>query len=174
VVAANVTASTAPTNDTARSVTLAQAERAEARDASAQASRSIAEKAVSALGRRRAADQPAHLTQPGAPVVGGAAGAAAPTAPPRLVQEETMVEGGRDVRRRIYRVEEVLVTLDERLPSPSPQSMRAEAANTPRADSTRAIPVQAIRWTDARGAEFTLTGPVPPERLERIRKLLGY
>jgi hypothetical protein len=162
-----------PTDDTVRSVVVAQGYREEARDLSAQAAPSAAEKVVAGLSRRRAAEQPARYAEPRqtAPTVGMAAGAAVQEAPPQLVQEETMVEGGRDVRRRIYRVDELLVTLDERVSRPANES-RAESANAPLADSSTVN--RAIRWTDARGTEYTLTGPAPAERLERIRKRLGY
>ena len=96
-----------------------------------------------------------------------------------------MTEDGRDVRRRIYRVDGILVTLDERLPgleleerhppveaNAAAAPLRAQVAPAP-ADST-AGSTNTIRWTDARGAELTLTGPAPQARLERIRKLLGY
>jgi hypothetical protein len=175
VVAADAaTAAGTPTDDTVRSVVVAQGYREEARDLSAQAAPSVAEKAVAGLSRRRAAEQPARYAEPRAtaPTVGAAAGAAVPEAPPRLVQEETMVESGRDVRRRIYRVDELLVTLDERAPRPALNEARADSANASLTDSTTVN--RAIRWTDARGTEFTLTGPAPAERLERIRKRLGY
>jgi hypothetical protein len=176
VVAADAaTAARTPTDDTVRSMVVAQGYREEARDLSAQAAApSVAEKAVAGLTRRRAAEQPARYAEPRptAPTVGMAAGASVQEAPPQLVQEETMVEGGRDVRRRIYRVDELLVTLDERVPRPATNEARVESANAPLADS--ATVNRAIRWTDARGTEFTLTGAAPAERLERIRKRLGY
>jgi hypothetical protein len=161
--------STAGTDDTLRSVTLAQVERAEARDASAQASSSVAGKVGAAAARRRAADAPASFaeTRP----TGAAFGAAASAEAPRLVQEEKMMEGGREVRRRIYSVDGILVTLDERLPALELEERRA-AANAPPQDS--AAVSTTIRWTDASGKQFTLTGAAPAERLERIRKLLGF
>jgi hypothetical protein len=163
-----------PTDDTVRSTVLAQSYREEARDLAAQAAPPVAEKAVAGLSRRRAAEQPARYAEPRptAPTVGAAAGAAVREEPPQLVQEETMVEGGRDVRRRIYRVDELLVTLDERVARPATNEARAELAIAPLADSTTVT--RTIHWTDARGAEYTLTGAAPPERLERIRKRLGY
>jgi hypothetical protein len=91
---------------------------------------------------------------------------------PRLVQEEMMTEDGREVRRRIYRVDDLLVTLDERAPVPVERAERERAQAPARADSVATYTT--IRWTDAAGTDFALTGPASPERLERIRKLLGY
>lgn len=182
----NAGAPPARTDDTLRSIAIAQAQREEAQEFSAEAKSSVGEKLADALPRRRAAaDASARFAEPRAaapralePTIGGAVGAAA-TGDTRLVQEERMTEGAREVRRRIYRVDGILVTLDERLPSAVDEAMRARSANAapaapaPPADSV-ARSTSTIRWTDARGAELTLTGPASPERLERIRKLLGY
>jgi hypothetical protein len=90
-----------------------------------------------------------------------------------------MTEGGREVRRRIYRIDGILVTLDERLPTAVDEARPAAPANAaamlpaPRPDSAVGA-TNTIRWLDARGAELTLTGPASPVRLERIRKLLGF
>ena len=75
----------------------------------------------------------------------------------------------------------MLVTLDERAPDTRELEQRrarleagaAQAAPMTRADSA-VTRTNTIRWTDARGAEFTLSGPASPARLEEIRKLLGY
>jgi hypothetical protein len=67
-------------------------------------------------------------------------------------------------------VDDLLVTLDERAPVPVERAERAQAPA--RADSVATHTT--IRWTDAAGTDFALTGPASPERLERIRKLLGY
>jgi hypothetical protein len=169
----------ARTDDSLRSLRVADARPAETRQGREEdASSSIAEKAVGALTRRRSAEAQAKFAEPrpAAPAVGGAAGAAAPApmaalgAGPRLVQEEMMTEDGREVRRRIYRVDDLLVTLDERAPVPVERAERAQAPA--RADSVATHTT--IRWTDAAGTDFALTGPASPERLERIRKLLGY
>lgn len=168
-----------PTDDSLRPMAVAQAERAEARDASTETASSLAGKVGAAAARRRAPEAKASFseTRPTAPAVGAASGAAAPVEvarraePPRLVLEEKMLEGGRDVRRRIYSVDGILVTLDERGAIVELEERRAQSANAPRQDSTAVT--TAIRWTDASGKEFTLTGAAPPERLERIRKLLG-
>lgn len=161
------------TDDSVRSVTVVAAQRAEARESSAQAGGAMAEKAVGDVTRRRTADASARYARPAAPAVGGAAGAAAIADGPRLVQEEKMrEEGGREVRRRIYSVDGVLVTLDERQPVGAELEVRARIANAPPADS--AATSTTIRWTDAKGVEFTLTGGAPRERLEQIRKRLGY
>jgi hypothetical protein len=182
--------STARTDDSLRSVTLDQVTRAEASDASAQASSALTGKIGAAAARRRAADAPANFaeTRPTAPAVGTASGAAAPGETPRLVLEERMREGGREVRRRIYSVDSILVTLDERAPALElqleqrraaqsnalelEQRRPAQSANAPRQDS--AAVSTTIRWTDASGKEFTLTGAAPQARLEQLRKLLGY
>lgn len=171
VVAEAASAPPARTDDSVRSVTVAAAHRDEARASSAQASDAMPEK-VAELTRRRAADASARYARPAAPAVGGAAGAAAIADGTRLVQEERKREEGREVRRRIYSVDGVLVTLDERPPVGGELEVRARIANAPPADS--AAIGNTIRWTDARGTEFTLTGAAPRERLEQIRKRLGY
>jgi hypothetical protein len=170
VVAGAASAPAVPTDDSVRSVTVAQAERAEAHESSAQASRPAAEKVVvTGLAQQRAADASRRYTEarPAAPTVGATAGV---TDGPRLVQEERMIEGGREVRRRIYSVDGVLVTLDERPPTATDLAARGRAGNAG-ADSLALG--TSIRWIDAKGTEFTLTGPAPQERLEQIRKLLG-
>ena len=176
-VATDAAASVARTDDTLRSVTVAEARREEAVVGLAEAKSSVAQKAADGLGRRRAAETQAAFTEPrpvaAAPSVGGAAGAAAPSHGPRLVQDATMTENGRDVRRRIYMVDNLLVTLDERLAVGDAYEMRRSAANAERPDSS-ATGTTTIQWTGAKGTEFTLTGPAPKERLERIRKALGY
>jgi hypothetical protein len=176
------------TDDTLRSITIAQAQRENVQELSTEAKSSVGEKLADVLPRRRAAaESPARFAEPraAAPGIGGVAGGAARTGDPRLVQEERMTESGGEVRRRIYRVDGILVTLDER-----PSGLELEERR-PRAEANAAVappPVQAapapadstagstntIRWTDARGNELTLTGPASPARLERIRKLLGY
>jgi hypothetical protein len=163
----------ARTDDTVRSVTVAAAQRAEMEERSVEAKSAVTETIATGLARRRAAEARSQFAEPlsAAPSVGRAGGAATPGGEARLVQEETMVEGGREVRRRIYRVEGLLVTLDERLPIDADVTMRAQAANAP-ADSTAGVAT--IQWTNASGTEFTLRGPAPRERLEQIRKLLGY
>ena len=158
------------TDDSVRSVTVATAQRAEARESVERSSSAVAEKAVGEVARRRAADASARYTRPAAPAVGGAAGASRLADGPRLVHDERMTEEGREVRRRIYRVDGVLVTLDQRQPGDRDMAARAPIANTPPADTT-VLPAM-IRWTDAKGAEFTLTGPAPRERLEQIRTLI--
>lgn len=171
----------ARTDDSLRSLRVADARAAETREGrEADASSSIAEKAVGALTRRRSAETQAKFAEPrpATPAVGGAARAAAPApmaaleAGPRLVQDEMMTEGGREVRRRIYRVDDLLVTLDERAPVPVERAEQERAQAPARADSVATHTT--IRWTDASGTDFALTGPASQERLERIRKLLGY
>jgi len=162
------------TDDSARSVTIASAQRAEAEQRSAEGKSAILEKIPTGLARRRASEAPTRFAEPlpAAASIGAATGAAAPGREPRLVQEEKMTEGGREVRRRIYQVEDLLVTLDERLPVAAEEASRSQAANTAPADST--LGVTTIRWSGPGGAELTLRGAAPRERLERIRKLLGY
>jgi hypothetical protein len=174
-VATDAAASVARTDDTLRSVRVAEARREEAAEGMAEAKSSVAQKVADGLGRRRAAETQAAFTEPrpAAASVGGAAGAAAPSQGPRLVQDATMTENGRDVRRRIYMVDNVLVTLDERLAVSDAYEMRRSAANAARPDSS-ASGTMTLQWTGANGTEFTLTGPAPKERLERIRKALGY
>ena len=84
-----------------------------------------------------------------------------------------MTESGREIRRRIYMVDNVLVTLDERLAIGDAYEMRRSAANAARPDSS-AVGTTTIQWIGANGSELTLTGPAPKERLERIKKALGY
>ncbi|HEU5183613.1 MAG TPA: hypothetical protein VFU01_03525, partial [Gemmatimonadaceae bacterium] len=111
--------------------------------------------------------------------IGAAAGTVPDSISARLVQEVRMTEGGQEVWRRIYRVDSILVTLDERHPSVLEETIRMpvapeqRAAPSPLAIDTTMRPTNTIRWRDARGAELTLTGPAPKARLERIRKLLG-
>ena len=110
--------------------------------------------------------------------IGAAAGTAPDSSDARLVQEVRMTEGGQEVRRRIYRVDSILVTLDERRPRlmeevRMPVAQEQRAAPSPLAIDTTMRPTNTIRWSDARGAELTLTGPASKARLERIRKLLG-
>ena len=161
------------TDDSLRSLRVAEARREEAEDRSVEG-KSVAEKVAGGLARRRAAESQAGFAEQRAVTasVGGAAGAAAPVQAPRLVQEERMLEGGREVRRRIYLVDGLLVTLDERLPSAANDMARAPVAAAPRPDSVPGM--TAITWTSATGSELTLTGAGTKERLERIRKGLGY
>lgn len=169
----------ARTVDSVPPMRVAEAQREEAAERVAEGKSSVAEKVAGGLARRRAAEAPTAFAEPRpmAASVGAAGGGAsaqsavAPSAGPRLVQEETMRESGREVRRRIYLVENVLVTLDERLPPAATETMRAPSANA-RPDSAQGI--TAITWTAPSGNELTLTGPVAKERLERIRKVLGY
>jgi hypothetical protein len=144
---------------------------------------SVAEKLARALpGRRDAADAAARFVPPPPPLSGrGVAGGVAQSAPNvRLLQQEQMKEGDRDIRRRIYRVDDLLVTLDERLPV-AMEERRERAANlmapaavpAPAADSATAS-VNTVRWIDARGFELSLTGAATKERLEQIKKVLGY
>ena len=174
VVAEAGRAAAAPTDDSIRSVTVATAQRAGARESTAPASDARAEKAVSELARRRSADASARYARPATPssAVGAAAAAPAPAVGPSLVQEEGVTEEGRDVRRRIYRVGGVLVTLDERAPTGRDMEASGRIANAPPADT--AMTIRTIRWRNATGTEFTLTGPVSLQRLEEIKKLLGY
>jgi hypothetical protein len=182
-----VAAAPARTDDTVRSIVLAQAEREEAQGRPAEGKSSIGEKLAGALPRRQAADAAVRFGEPraAAPGYAGALSAAAVVANQRLVHEERMTEGGREVLRRIYRIDGILVTLDERLPGALDEMRRARveanAAPVVPAPAVPAAPVDSapestntIRWTDARGAELTLTGAASPERLERFRKLLGY
>jgi hypothetical protein len=146
----------------------------------------VAEKVASALGARRSVPEAAHYgaraAQPAINVVGK------PNAP-RALTEEQMVEDGRVVVRRVYRVEETLVTLDERAPREEVEQQerrerlqvleerlrRVERApeQAARLDSAPTA-ITTIRWVDSRGAEFTLSGAVSREQLERFRRLLGH
>ncbi|HJU67068.1 MAG TPA: zf-HC2 domain-containing protein, partial [Gemmatimonadaceae bacterium] len=162
VIAEAAPVSGARTDDSLRSLAVAQLERQEARDASAEATSSLAGKIGAGAVRRRAQEAQASYaeTRPPPPVVGTAAGAPAREEAPRLVQEEKMVESGDEVRRRIYSVDGILVTLDERFPGPFER--RRAAANADLRDTTAVTTT--IRWTDASGKEFTLTGPASAER----------
>ncbi len=160
---------------------VAQAERkVEAQEGAAKAAATenrvqglVGDRAETEMDRRRYA-----RVMPSA-AIGAAAGTAPGSSDARLVQEVRMTEGGQEVWRRIYRVDSILVTLDERRPSVMEEAVRMPVAPEQRAapspltiDSTMR-PTNTIRWRDARGAELTLTGPAPKARLERIRKLLG-
>lgn len=173
----------ARTDDTARlGVELAAGNRI-ATDAREQEARSsaAAEKASEALGGvRRAGGRFAEPVAPQARLRAAPEGNA-----PRLLTEERTVDAGRVVVRRVYRVEETLVTLDERAPLAGAQReqqameervSRVEPqaySQAPSVDSTTTR-VSTIRWVDSRGAEFTLSGPAPQAQLERFRRLLGY
>jgi hypothetical protein len=174
-VAMDAASSVARTDDTLRPVRVAEARREEAAEESAEGKASVAQKVAGGLGRRRAPETQAAFREPRAMAasVGGAAGAAAPSQPPRLVQDLTMTESGREVRRRIYMVDTVLVTLDERLVIVGEYEQRRSATKAARPDSS-AGGTTTIQWTGENGTEFTLTGPAPKETLERIRKALGY
>jgi putative zinc finger protein len=176
-VAMDAASSVARTDDSLRPVRVAEARREEAAEASAEGkSSSVAQKVTGALGRRRAAEtQAAFADRPpvASPSVGGAAGAAVPSQGPRLVQDVTMTESGREVRRRIYMVDNVLVTLDERPAIVGAYEMRRSAANAAQPDSS-ATGTTTIQWTGVNGTELTLTGRAPKEQLERIKKALGY
>jgi Putative zinc-finger len=106
--------------------------------------------------------------------VRGAASPAQPVPNVRLLQEEQMKEGGRDVRRRIYRVGDLLVTLDERAPQLLELEQRRSALQANVVADSAVASVNTIHWTDARGFELTLTGAATKDRLEQIRRVLGY
>jgi hypothetical protein len=180
---ASLSRAQARTDDTLRPIALAQAPRAEAQAYSAEGKAAVAEKLPTVSpGRQRGAEASARFAPPTSEQAislrGAAVGAARDT---RLILEERMTESGRDVRRRIYRVDSTLVTLDERAPDTRELEQRRarvetnapEAAPILRADSA-ATRTNTIQWTDARGVEFTLSGAASPARLEEIRKLLGY
>jgi hypothetical protein len=182
MVSAQVAALPVRTDDSARSVDVAQLRRQEAQEFSAEGKSSLNELAGVLPGRRATPEASARFAEPRAleRSISGVADAPGIARDTRLVQDERMTEDGREVRRRMYRVDGILVTLDERLSGLELEERRARveanAAPAPPAapsDSTRET-TNTIRWTDARGAELTLTGPASEARLERIRKLLGY
>ncbi|HZO58448.1 MAG TPA: hypothetical protein VFB51_02035, partial [Solirubrobacterales bacterium] len=160
---------------------VAQAERkVEAQESAAKAA-ATENRARGLVGGRAEADMEQRRYARVAPsaAIGAAAGTAPGSSDARLVQEVRMTEGGQEVWRRIYRVDSILVTLDERRPSVIEETSRMpvereqRAAPSPLPIDTTVRPTNTIRWRDARGAELTLTGPAPRARLERIRKLLG-
>ena len=172
----------ARTDDSARSVAMAQAQREERRDFSAEGKAALNEERARVLpGRRAAPEASARFAEPraAAPSIGNVV-ATGMAEDRRLLHDERMTEGGREVRRRIYSVDGILVTLDERLPSTvdavkqAPMANAVPAVPVPPARDSAAGTTNSIRWTDARGAELTLTGPASQVRLERIRKLLGF
>jgi hypothetical protein len=175
-------APTLRTDDTLRSVAVAQARREQAPELG-EGKVSLPERLRVLARPGQAAEASARFAEPRAAEANarGVVGAAFGTAEARLLQEERMTESGREVRRRIYRVDDVLVTLDERVPDVVEGERRARvdtyvappAAQAAPQDSTPTS-TNTIRWTDARGAELRLTGPVSKERLERIKALLGY
>ena len=174
--------SQARTDDTLRPIALAQAQAS-----SAEGKASVAQNLPTVVpSRQRGAEASARFAPPPSERAMGVRGAAVGSArDARLVLEERMTESGRAVRRLTYRVDNILVTLDELAPDTTTQAEErlrrvevnalaaAEAPAAPR-DSAAAAGTNTIRWTDPRGAEFTLTGPASPARLEEIRKLLGY
>ena len=175
------------TDDTVRSAAVSQA----LASAGGQAAREE-EKAAAAdvtaerLRRRGAAENPSRFAAPRTtePGVGGVVGAGSAAAPFRLMQERRLTEAGQEIVRRIYSVDGILVTLDEvpamlaleqrrpRVENAVP-SAKAPATPAPAPRDSAVTTTNTIRWRDARGAEFTLTGPASPERLARIRLLLG-
>lgn len=202
VAAAPAPPAPARTDDTLR---LSYAVAAEARvtaDTAQVADRSsVSEKLGGVLGARRSvADASARFAEPAAAQPRPLA-APEPNAP-RLLTEERMTEAdGRVVVRRVYRVEETLVTLDERTPGEQRDAFEQRRSSEERqasADSTVALErrrrmnvleleqrraevdsastpaATSISWVGASGTEFTLSGAVPREQLERFRRLLGY
>ena len=175
------------TDDTVRSAAVSQGLAYTGQQAAREEGKAAAADVANEARRRRVvAENPSRFAapRPSAPGVGGAAGAASAAAPFRLMQEERLTEAGQEVVRRIYSVDGILVTLDERLPMLELEQRRPRAENAvPSAKAPATPPAAAqdsavttsntIRWRDARGAEFTLTGPASPERLARIRLLLG-
>ncbi|MGQ0715270.1 MAG: anti-sigma factor family protein [Gemmatimonadaceae bacterium] len=180
--AAPSTASPARTDDTLRTLPIVAAKRAE--QSSQADAPSVSEQVGGVLApRRRALDAAGRFTEPVTPEA-RLSRRAREAAPPQLLSEERMLDEGRVVLRRVYRVDGILVTLDERqlvaeqAENAFEQRRAAGAPAAPPSDSIRspanAVPVSSIRWVDARGAEFVLSGPASESQLERIRKLLGY
>ena len=182
----------ARTVDTARQLALAEEIRREA-SPTAQAAAAEGKAAIAgnianrAPGRGAEVDASARFAQPPAAEVRlrGLANAKAVAPGAQLLQDERMMESGREVHRRIYRVEGILVTLDERVADTRELELeQRRAAASAEANAPRAVPVPAqdsatastntIRWTDSRGTEFVLSGQTSPAKLAEIRKLLGY
>ena len=88
-----------------------------------------------------------------------------------------MREGGREVRRRIYSVDGILVTLDERVSGPEVLELeQGRAANAPRPDSATVK-----RTIDDRRARQRLLSRAPRRRTTRadrkrldLRNWLGH
>ena len=167
--------------DTARAANVvAQAEqRAEAQEGAAKAAATGRLRALAGARTETEMEERRYARVAPSAAIGAAAGTTSDSNDARLVQEVRMTEGGQEVWRRIYRVDSILVTLDERRPRVLEETIRMpvapeqRAAPSPLAFDTTMRPVNTIQWRDARGAELTLTGPAPKARLERIRKLLG-
>jgi hypothetical protein len=191
----------ARTDDTARAPSVVAAARVTADTTAVTGRSSVTEKVAGVLGARRSvADASARFAEPAAaqarPLAAPEPGA------PRLLTEERLTEAnGGVVVRRVYRVEETLVTLDERTPREQfdafEQRRSREEQQAP-VDSTVALErrrrmnlleleqrradvdsastpaTTSISWVGASGTEFTLSGAVPREQLERFRRLLGY
>ena len=175
------------TDDTVRSAALSQALAYTGQQAAREEGKAAAADVANEVRRRRVAtENPSRFAapRPSSPGVGGVASAVAAAAPFRLMQEERLTEAGQQVVRRIYSVDGILVTLDEGPPMLALEQRRPRAENAvpsakapatppPAAQDSVITTTNTIRWRDARGAEFTLTGPASPERLARIRLLLG-
>lgn len=188
----------ARTDDTLRVTTLAQLERLDERDLAGPArtaapaaaptreaaaprateargvaggvAKPAADAVANALGRRSAATESRYAEK-------ALADAATPPAI-RLVQQETMDDVTGRVHRRIYLVDGLLVTLDERALVRQQEVERTAAPAAvpalPDSQGAAATATHTIRWTDARGVERTLTGAATVEQLERVKARLGY
>jgi hypothetical protein len=168
------------TDDSVREVAVATGAAAARKDVQALSAEGLSrvEERLRALPRQRDAAEvaAAPFAEPRPQIsVRGAASKPAQAAPNvSLLQEEQMKEGGRDVRRRIYRVDDLLVTLDERVPHLLELEQRPSALSANVVADSATASVNTISWIDARGFELSLTGAASKERLEQIRKALGY
>jgi hypothetical protein len=168
-----------PTDDTVRGAVGAAAAPApkDVQALSAEGKASRVEERLREFARRRDAAEavePFAAPRPQISIRGGNSIATQSAPNVTLLQEEQMKEGARDVRRRIYRVDDLLVTLDERAPHLLELERRRSALSADVVADTAVASVNTIQWTDARGFELSLSGAATKERLEQVRRALGY
>ena len=109
----------------------------------------------------------------------------APLSPPRLVATDTVRRGAIVVRRETYEVENQHVVLETQLPPGTPNEQAggvpAPAAPAPTAAADSAamnaimspVVIRVIRWRGTDGIDYTLSGPLSADALQRVRVALG-
>jgi hypothetical protein len=96
----------------------------------------------------------------------------------RLVRTDTVASTPRVVERKVYEVRPGLhVTLEIAALAAHRQTQverRTLAAAPMRAEEpmSRAAGVNSIQWTDSTGTEYTLSGPLPVEELQKLKPLV--
>jgi hypothetical protein len=104
--------------------------------------------------------------------------------PPRLVATDTVQRGGTVVRRETYEVDNQHVVLEAQLPPGTPneqaRGVPAPAPAAPAAADSASmnanmspVVIRVIRWRGTDGVDYTLSGPLSADALQRIRVALG-